>query len=233
MTVFPIKTRVFKEGESLVEFITAHIPKLKDGSVLVVTSKIVALAEGRTADAKDKQSLVRKESQWALRAPHGLLTLRAGILMWNAGIDSSNAGPGKIVLLPADCFRSAQSIRRALKERYGVKRLGVIITDSRTMPLRVGVVGIALGYAGFRGVKDYRGKTDIFGDVYRLTRTDVADSLATSAVFLMGEGKEQRPLAVIEDAPVEFCETVKRKELIVPIEEDMYRPLFKRLPRRR
>lgn len=226
MNVTPIKTRVFKEGEDLAAFIREHIPQFADGSVLAVTSKIVALAEGRTAAAADKDRLVAEESTRSRDVQYGKVTLKDGILMWNAGIDSSNAGPGKIVLLPRDSYAAADTLRKQLMEAYGIKKLGILLTDSRIMPLRVGVVGIALGYAGIKGVFDYRGKTDIFNDVYQVTRTDIADSLATAATLMMGEGSEQQPLCVIENAPVAFTDEIDRAELIIPPEEDMYGPLF-------
>ena len=227
MHVRAIKTRIFKEGEDLAAFITHAVPKLKNGSILVVTSKIVALAEGRTADPKDKEKLIREESEWALQAKHGKITLKDGVLMWNAGIDTSNAN-GKIVLLPGNSFKAAAKLRAQLKKHYHVKKLGILITDSRIMPLRAGVVGIALGYAGFRGLRDYRGKKDIFGEKYQVTRTDIADSLATAAVLEMGEGSERQPLVVVTDAPVEFTDRVNKKELLIPFKDDMYSALFRR-----
>ena len=233
MEVRAIRTRVFKEKEDLISFITHHIPKFADGSILAVTSKIVALSEGRTADSSQKERLIRSESEWALQAKQGKITLKDGVLMWNAGIDTSNAD-GKIVLLPKDSFKAAATLRRELLKRYKIKKMGVIITDSRIMPLRAGVVGIAVGYAGFKGIYDYRGKKDIFGDMYHVTRTDVADSLATAAVLTMGEGNEQRPLAILADTPVQFTERVDRDELEVPPEDDMYRPLLHpKKPRKR
>lgn len=227
MKVRPVKTRVFKEGEDLVSFIVRHLPRLRDGAILVVTSKIVALSEGRTAMPADKERVIRAESEWVMKAKYGMLTLKDGLFLWNAGVDSSNAG-GKIILLPKDSFESAAQLRRALKKRYKIKRLGIIITDSRIMPLRAGVVALALGYAGFKGVRDYRGKKDIFGDTYHVTRTDVADSLATAAVLTMGEGSERMPLAIIENAPVEYVERVDRRELRIALKDDMYGPLFKK-----
>jgi coenzyme F420-0:L-glutamate ligase/coenzyme F420-1:gamma-L-glutamate ligase len=100
------------------------------------------------------------------------------------------------------------------------------------MPLRSGVVGIALGYAGFKGFRDYRGKPDIYGRKLKFSSTDVADSLATVAVFLMGEGDEKQPLALIQDVPVEFCERVNRNELHIDIENDMFKPFFQKMLRR-
>jgi F420-0:gamma-glutamyl ligase len=113
-------------------------------------------------------------------------------------------------------------------DHYRIAKLGILITDSRVAPLRAGVCGIALGYAGFSGVRDYRGTSDIFGRPLKITQTNVADSLATAATLEMGEGKEQQPLAVIEGAPVEFRENVNKDELRIDIEDDMYGPLFER-----
>ncbi len=233
MKAAPVRTRVFKESEDLVRFVREHIPTLRNGSVLAVTSKIVALAEGavvRATDTEAKAAIIRAESEWQLRAKFGKLTLKDGLLMWNAGIDESNA-KGNVILLPQDSFAAARKIRSSLLQNYKIKKLGVIITDSRIMPLRAGVVGVALGYAGFKGLRDYRGKRDIFGRKLKFTQTDIADSLATAAVLVMGEGNERRPLCVIEDAPVEFSEKTNRKELIVPPKDDMYRPLFGKMPK--
>ncbi len=229
MEVRPVKTRVFKKGEDLAAFVTRYIRELKNGSILAVTSKIVALAEGRVVkikNKKEKERLIRAESEWQLKVlPEWWLTVRDGTVVVNAGIDESNAD-GKIILLPKDSFKSADEIRKNLKKKYNLKKLGVIITDSRTSALREGVTGVALGYAGFRGVKDYRGKSDIFGRKLMVTKTNIADSLATSATTVMGEGREQQPLAVIEGAPVEFCERVNAQELRIDIKYDMYRSLF-------
>ncbi|OGG51540.1 hypothetical protein A2704_00785 [Candidatus Kaiserbacteria bacterium RIFCSPHIGHO2_01_FULL_54_36b] len=229
MKVAPVRTRVFKESEDLVQFILKHVPRLKNGSVLAVTSKIVALSEGRTAivsNDEEKERLIRAESERAVPTKYVMLTVKGGMAMANAGIDDSN-GDGKLVLLPKDSYKVAEFLRSELCKHYGLKELGILITDSRVAPLRAGVVGIALGYAGFRGIHDYRGTPDIFGRTMKITQTNVADSLATAATVVMGEGREQQPLAVIEDAPVEFLDTITSGELHIDIEDDMYGPLFK------
>lgn len=229
VNVQPIKTRIFKEGENLEAFIAEHVPMLTEGSVLVVTSKIVALAEGRTAvieDENTRENLIKAESEFVLRTKYTWLTVKDGTVMASAGIDESNAD-GKLVLLPKDSFKAAEDLRIALKARYKLSKLGIVITDSRLLPLRRGVVGVALGYAGFKGLRDYRGSPDIFGRKLQLALTDIADALATTAVMLMGEGNEQQPLAIIESAPVEWSETVDKNELRMPIEDDVYGPLFK------
>jgi coenzyme F420-0:L-glutamate ligase len=231
MNVRAIRTRLFHESEALVPFFVQHLPRLKEGSVVAITSKIVALAEGRVTDvgsAKEKARIIRAESEFAIKTKHAWLTIKDGVVLPSAGIDESNA-KGRLILLPKDSFTQAARIRRALKKHHKIERLGVIITDSRVLPLRAGVVGVALGYAGFRGVKEYRGKQDLFNRPLKITRVDVADSLATAAVFEMGEGAERQPLAVIEDVEVEFCERVNRNELKIRLAEDLFRPLFARV----
>jgi len=245
MQVKPIKTAIFKEGEDLLDFIVAqlsgptppsgvrHSPKvvLKENSVLVVTSKIVALAEKRTAsmgDEKVKAKLIKQESEFAIETKYCWLTIKDGVVMASAGIDESNAS-GKFILLPKNSYKSAELLHKALKKIYKIKNLGILITDSRTIPLRAGIVGMALGYAGFKGIKDYRKKKDIFGRPFHFSRVDIADSLAAAAVLPMGEGNEQKPLALIEGAPIEFCDKVSRNELYIDPKDDMYRPLFSKL----
>jgi coenzyme F420-0:L-glutamate ligase len=226
MHIRPLKTRLFKEGEELVPFLRSSIKSLKEGSVLVISSKIVSLSEGRTANPKDRERLIQKESQKARKTKLVWLTVSGGIVMANAGIDESN-GNGKIILLPKDSYKSAVRLRAALKKAYKIKKLGVIISDSVVMPLRRGVVGVALGYAGFKGVKDYKGKKDLFGRKFKFASSNIADSLTTAAMVTMGEGNERQPFAVIENAPVVFSDKPPKKEISINPKADMYGVLFK------
>jgi len=239
MNIKAIKTRVFKGGEELVSFIARFIKKIPEKSVIVITSKIVSLSEKRTAvieNSRTKEKLIRKESEFALPTKYVWLTIKDGVVMPSAGIDESNAD-GKLVLLPKDSFESTARLRSSIlhpPERTGsvragkarMKNLGIIITDSRITPLRRGVVGVALGYAGFRGIRDYRGAPDLFGRAMEVTETDIADSLATAATLVMGEGSESQPLAVIEGAPVEWALQVDREEMKMPRDQDMFKHLF-------
>jgi len=231
MQIKAIKTRIFHENENLLEFILQYIKKIPDNSVLVITSKIVALSEGRAIQYKNetqKIELIKKESDFAIKTKLTWLTIKDGMVMASAGIDESNAR-GKLILLPENSFKSADLIRKKLKKIFGIKKFGVLITDSRIFPLRAGIVGVSLGYAGFKGIRNYIGKKDIFGRPLKMSRTDIADSLATSAVLCMGEGKEQQPIALITNAPVEFTNRVNKKELLIDPKEDLYLPLFKKI----
>ena len=231
MQIKPIKTEIFKENEEIIPFILKYVKKIEENSILVISSKIVALSEGRVIlnlNIKAKERLIKKESELAIKTKLVWFTIKDGMVMASAGIDESNVN-GICILLPKNSFDSAELILKKLKKIFKVKKLGIIISDSGILPLRAGVIGVALGYAGFQGVRDYRGTNDIFGRNLKFSRTDVADSLATGATLCMGEGAERQPLAVITDAPVIFKQKTDRKELIISKREDIYAPFFENL----
>ena len=229
MIIKSIKTNVFQEGDNLFLFITRYIKKFAERSIIVITSKIVALAQGRTVDPRQISwdKLIIKESQWAIPTKYCYLTLKEGMIAPNAGIDKSNAD-GKWILWPRDSYGAAEDLRKRLSRHYGIKKIGVLITDSRVLPLRKGITGVALGYSGFKGLRNYIGKGDIFGRKLKMSRANVADSLAAAAVLLMGEADEQTPLAMIENAPVEFVFKQNKRELKINPAADLYRPLFEK-----
>lgn len=229
MKIKAIKTRIFKEKENLEKFIFVHIRNISESSIIVVTSKIVALSEGRVVEIKDentREKIIKSESQFAIRTKYTWLTIKDGMVMSSAGIDESNAN-GKIVLLPKDSFKSAKSLHIKLCKMYKVKNLGIIVSDSAIMPLRNGTVASAVGYAGFEGLRNYVGKKDIFGKILKMSRINVADSLATASTLCMGEGNEQQPLAIISDAPVVFTGRINKKETKINFKNDIFYPIMK------
>jgi dihydrofolate synthase / folylpolyglutamate synthase len=102
----------------------------------------------------------------------------------------------------------------------------VVITDSHSIPLHNGAIGIAIGYAGFLPVKDYRGTPDLFGRLLKVERMNVADSLAVMASFTMGEGNECTPAVIMTHVPhVLFSEEVSTDEnlqLTIAREKDYF-----------
>jgi dihydrofolate synthase / folylpolyglutamate synthase len=119
-----------------------------------------------------------------------------------------------------------------LKKRFHLKNVGVIITDSKTSPLRWGVTSYALAYSGFKPLKDYIGKNDLFGRKFEFEKLSIVDSLAASASVVMGEGDECTPLAIISDLPfVQFQDRSPSKEeleeLCITIDKDLYGPFLK------
>lgn len=237
MNIVAVKTHKIIPGQNLFKVLEAHLPKLREGSILAVTSKIVAICEGRVAkvDGTDKQKLIYKEAELFLSPKenkYGItLTIKNNMLIPTAGIDESN-GNGYYVLWPAQPQTSANAIRAYLRKKFSLKRVGVILTDSTTSPLRWGTAGVAIAYSGFAPLKNYIGKFDIFGRKLKVTKANIAHALAAAAVAVMGEGNEQTPLAVIEDLPfVQFqSRNPTRKELRelkIDIKEDLYAPLLK------
>ena len=233
--VSAIGTDLLQPGQNLGEFVARHLTgdyTPRDGLVLAVTSKIVSLAEGRLVPTASitKKELVQKEADVYLGdIGYGCyLTIKHGLLIPSAGIDESNSGGTQYILYPEKPFESARLLHRSLSEEFGIKNLGIILTDSHTTPLRRGVTGIALAYWGMRGVRNLVGKPDLFGKPLQYTRVNIVDALAAAAVLAMGEADERRPLALIEGADVEFVSNTDPKEVEIPLEEDLYRPMLLR-----
>lgn len=237
MNILPIKTNTVSSGQcKLTVFLDRYVPRLPEKSILAVTSKIVSLCEGNVVKIgeKNKDALIQQESQYFIlpkKNPPGItLTITNDILIPTAGIDESN-GNGSYILWPKDAFASAKKIRDHLACTFGLTDVGVLITDSKTTPMRWGTTGIALSYAGFAGLNDFIGKPDLFGRLMEVTKVNVADGLAASAVVCMGESNEQTPLAVITDIPfVAFNKNMpdaeERKTWRIPMEIDLYGPLL-------
>ena len=209
---------------------------IKEESIIVIASKIVAIGQGRCIkieDVPDKDELIKKEADFYIPrdiVPQGyvMLTIKDNILIPTAGIDESNAN-GYYVLWPEKPFTASKEIYEFIKKEFGLEKFGVIISDSHTTPLRWGTMGLAISYWGFYPLRDYRGDKDIFGRQLKITQSNLADSLAASAVFMMGEGNEQTPIAVINDAgPIDFGDFDFEKENPLSIERDndIYKPLI-------
>ncbi|MBU0597441.1 coenzyme F420-0:L-glutamate ligase [Patescibacteria group bacterium] len=237
MQIKPIKTKILKPPQNdLFKVIKKSIKRLSEKSVVVIASKVVSIHQGRCVlkSVVDKDELIKKEADRFLprnKTPRGaaVLTIKNNILIPNAGIDESNSGD-YYILWPNQPQKAAQEIWQFLRQAYKVKRLGVIISDSHTVPLRRGVMGVAVGYYGFEPVKDYRGTKDLFKRKFKISTVDVADSLAAAAMVVMGEGREQTPLAIITDVPFVRFNTRSHKSnpvLKINPNEDLYRPLLK------
>lgn len=228
MEITSIRTRIFKINEPLFPFVASYLPQLKNGDIIAVTSKIVALSEGRVAtnEEKIKKQIIKRESSQVIKGKWCYLTFKDGEWCANAGVDESNS-ERKIILLPKDAMGEAKKLRSQLKINQNIRNLGVIITDTRSIPLRQGVMGVALSYTGFKGLKNYIGKKDIFGRKFKITRSNMADALAVAAVAVMGEGNERTPLAVIRDAPVSFKNvSAHHRELSILPKDDLYCPIY-------
>lgn len=236
MNIVAIKTHAIRPHEPLLALIDAYLPAVKEQSILAITSKIVSLTEGSVVakdDTVSKLALIRSSSDAYLdqEAPHGVqITIKNGMLLPSSGIDESN-GDGYYILYPRDIQKSAMLLWNHIRKRDNIRQFGVIITDSRTSPMRRGVTGVAIGWCGFQALYSYIDKPDCFNKPLRVTMTNVLDSLACSAVFCMGEGNEQTPLALIQEAPKVIYQDrapsqAECQELVIPMEDDLYAPLL-------
>jgi coenzyme F420-0:L-glutamate ligase len=229
MQLFGIKTPLIRAGDDIAEVLIEAmnfaniIPQEND--IIVLAESAVATAEGRVVELENivpgekaielsklyendprKMELIIQESDEILGGiPGVVVTITKGVLSPSAGIDNSNAPEGHVVLLPEDPKRSAIEIRERLMKEYNCS-LAVIIGDSRTQPLRLGCVGIALGCAGIEPVEDVRGRKDLFGKTLLITRRAIADNLVSAAQIIMGEADESTPAVLIRNAPVRFIE---------------------------
>ena len=230
MIVTAVKTKkVTAKDNDLFKLLDEFLPAVKKNNVVAITSKIVAICEGRIVPIGevDKKQLVAQEADLYLPAQLSKydfsFTITHNTLIPSSGIDESN-GNGYYVLWPGDPQKSANTIREYLKNRFDLSKVGVVITDSTALPLHWGAHGIAISYSGFLPMNNYIGTPDIFGRELTVSQANIADSLASAAVLVMGEGKEQTPFAVIKDVPfVEFTDrNPSKKEL-----EKFYTPMLK------
>lgn len=240
MIVRAYKTHKIKPKEDLFKILDEYLPRLEEKSVVAISSKVVATCQGRVVKVGtiDKDELIARESQYYLpreNNPYNVsLTITRNILAATAGIDESN-GNGYYILWPKDLQKSANSIREYLCKKFDRKYIGVILTDSKTTPMRWGVTGIALSYSGFKGLVSFVGKPDLFGKKLEYTNVSVMDSLASSAILEMGESNEQKPIVVISDlSMVQFQDHNPTKneldEWKISMRNDMYGDFLKNAP---
>jgi F420-0:gamma-glutamyl ligase len=241
MNIRTIKTRkVTPECCTIFELLDESITTLSEGSVVAIASKVVSLCEGGVVplEGTDKDELIAEHaSQFmdrSLSRYHVSFAIARGRLAPGAGIDESNAG-GYYILWPQDAQKSANDIRAYLRQKYGLKKLGVIVTDSTTRPMQWGTTGVALSHSGFMALHDYIGTLDLFGRPFEFHKNNIAQGLAAATVLPMGEGAEQTPLAIAEDLPfVEFQDAdpsaEELKALGIAPEDDLYAPFFANAP---
>lgn len=233
-TLIPVRTRpLLPPQDDLWNALDPALPPLHEGDVLAVTSKVVAIHQGRCVAANtvaDKEELVAREAEhWLPRASskYGItLAIKGNTLIASAGIDASNAR-GHYVLWPSDPWGAARDIAIRLKAKHGLSRLGVVLTDSHCIPLRRGTVGISISCFGFEPLFDYRGRPDIFGRPLEVTMSNQADAMTAAAVGLMGEGAECIPAVIIRNWPgLTFSDADHRKDFLIPPDEDIFAPLL-------
>lgn len=241
-----------KVGDDLAEIIVETAKKNKvginDGDIILVSQKVVSKAEGRLANLDSVQAsgkareiaaktekdarfveIVLRETDAVVKAVPGFLVVKdsRGWVCLNAGVDKSNVASQdgvRVSLLPIDPDESARTIRRGLVRLTG-RRVAVIVCDTYSRPFRRGQTEFAIGVAGVKVFKDYRGEKDLFGYVLQVKNVAVVDELACAAELLMGQGNEAVPVAIVKGLKrVELCEEseLSIKELQLAEHEDFF-----------
>lgn len=237
-------------GDDLVKLSVAALAEAgvdpRAGDILVVTSKIVAKAQGRfvaldtvtpgskaleLAELTGKDArlveVILSQAREVIRAtPHVIIVeTHGGLILANAGIDQSNLAARdqgqRALLLPEDPDGEAASLRAGLEARYG-REIGVVISDSVGRPWRLGTVGIAIGAAGVPALWDRRGEFDRTGRRLEVTEVAFADAVASAAVIAMGEGAEGRPAALVRGL-MASAPARPAAELLRPRHMDLFR----------
>ena len=246
LTVIPLKAKRQNGNFILFDEITNILLEnkisLKNGDVIVISSKYVSNSQGRIIDTANiftsKQSIqisekfkikpkfaeiVLRESDKIFGGVSGfVITSSDSVLAPNAGIDRSNSDGTKLILYPENPYQVAENLKRKIFFEYNV-HVGIIIVDSRLMPARVGTVGIAIACAGFEPVNDLRGKQDLDGNPLKVTFQATADNLASIANHKMGEGSESQPIAIIKDSECNLTSRIiSHKEMAISHEQCVY-----------
>lgn len=228
-----------RTGDDLAELVLAALAAaglaLVDGDVLVVASKVVSKAQGRTVQvdlreqgngreqAVDGQSVRVVAQRMTPRGLAQIVQSRSGPVMAAAGVDASNVAPGTVLLLPDDPDAAARDLRRRLAARTGL-HLGVVVSDTAGRAWRQGQTDFALGAAGVRVVDDLRGGHDDRGQPLEVTVRALADEIAALGDLVKGKVagvpvavvRGLRGLVTYEDGP-------GAASLLRPAAEDWFR----------
>lgn len=246
LTVLPIKSTLKKEQFDLFESIVDDLKNAEitpqNGDVLVISSKYVANSQGRILEyekvipsldaekigkkfhmkSKMAEIILRESDKIFGGIPGFVITSSDNIMAPNAGIDKSNTQSGTVVLYPNDPYLVSEHLRRKFLLKYSI-HVGIIITDSRLMPGRVGTVGIAISCSGIEPTSDLRGEKDLYGNVLKVTFQAIADDLASIANLKMGEGSDVTPCVLIRDSDVRLTDKkIREDDMAISYEQCVY-----------
>jgi coenzyme F420-0:L-glutamate ligase/coenzyme F420-1:gamma-L-glutamate ligase len=214
-----------RPGDDLAALI-ARATELRDGDVVVVTSKIISKSEGRLVRVgHDREGArLRAVEQETVRvvSSRGTTTIaetRHGLVLAAAGVDASNVRGDEIALLPVDPDQSARTLRDRFRRITG-RDVVVIVSDTMGRAWRHGQVDQAIGCAGLAPVRDARGTEDSYGAVLEVTEIAVADELASAAELVKGKA-DGVPVAVVRG--LDFADDGRGADALVrPRDQDWF-----------
>jgi coenzyme F420-0:L-glutamate ligase/coenzyme F420-1:gamma-L-glutamate ligase len=202
-------------GADLATLIAGAV-ELRDGDIVVVTSKIVSKAEGAVVELADVEpspfatdwgtrwekdprvvEVVLRESTRIVRqiGPVLITETRHGFVCANSGVDQSSSGASdRVVVLPADPDASARQLRKRFVA-LGAD-VAVVVSDTFGRPWREGQTDVAIGIAGMHPLQSYIGQVDPHGHEFRVQELCIADELAAAAELVKGN-TSRVPVAVV------------------------------------
>jgi coenzyme F420-0:L-glutamate ligase/coenzyme F420-1:gamma-L-glutamate ligase len=203
ITIFaPTSIAEISPGDDLAALILEAIEAdplgpLRDGDIVIVTSKIISKAEGLIQPASRRTELISAQTRRtvARRDETRIVRTNTGLTIAAAGIDRSNLASESILLLPPNPDASAATLRGQLAAASGAQ-LGVIISDTAGRAWRLGQTDHAIGISGVRALEDYTGTRDAYGNELQVTAMAVADEIAAAADLVKGK-LHHRPVAVV------------------------------------
>jgi coenzyme F420-0:L-glutamate ligase/coenzyme F420-1:gamma-L-glutamate ligase len=214
-------------GDDLAVLI-ASTADLRDGDVVVVTSKIVSKAEGRLLPAGGDRARVREEAVdagtrrlVARRGATRIVETHAGFVLANAGVDTSNVATDVVALLPEDADGSAERLRIGLRALLDVE-VAVVITDTFGRPWRQGLVDVAIGVAGMAALRSLIGQKDPYGNELGMTEVAEADEIASAAELVCGK-LDGVPVAVVRGYRGPPEDGRGARALVRPAQDDLFR----------
>ena len=213
------------EGTDLVGLVGAAVPDLADGDVVVVTSKVVSKAEGRTTLGAREDAIAGETVRVvARRGPTTIVENHLGLVMAAAGIDASNVAAGHLVLLPRDPDASARALRSGLHAATG-RNVAVLLSDTAGRAWRTGQTDLAIGAAGIEVLDDHAGRVDGYGNALAVTAPAVADEIASATDLVTGK-LTGRPVAVVRGLAARVLPAGDHgpgaRSLNRPLAEDMF-----------
>ena len=204
-------------GDDIAALVCGRV-KFEDGDILSIASTIYSKARGYTKkladitaseravrlgklnseDPRFIQAVLDASKDIIMEHPFILSEMAFGHIGVRAGVDQSNIEDGMVIFLPPDPMKAAEGLRDEIK-KIAKKNISVIITDTCGRSFRRGQTGNAIGWSGFTAIRDFRGDTDLFGHVLKITEEAVVDEIAGFANFVMGESNNGVPAVVFRN----------------------------------
>lgn len=237
LTIIPVQiNHSFAADDDLPAIACAHLAQMawpdgsvgvRDGDIVVITSKVVAKSEGRITRASSRDEAIREQTVRVVatkRTPRGLTTISQtehGLVLAAAGVDASNTDTGTVVLLPKDSDASANRLRVRIESELGA-RIGVIVTDTMGRPWRLGVTDVAIGASGVRVLDDFTGRQDEYGNTLEMTVVAIADEIAAAVELATGK-LAGAPLSVVRGLGHHLTDDgASARDVVRPLEEDLF-----------